>query len=203
MDPPYESIYSLATNFRKIAKHSETNGSNQLPWFHPWCIFFFSARSRISAEEIFSTGTIFSFDPLPVKQFRDLSTYPCRSVFSIVTFTSLEISPPSLPLKIVGDILNLRSNARLRYSNSSFRGNKRGDVRSIRRVVNASISARSLEIDSRMKNTSDSPILSLLLSASMSSNAALSFFLDRSSSIETKKIAFDRNSCPQIGFIRE
>ena len=157
--------------------------------------------ARISAEEIFSTGTIFSFDPLPVKQFRDLST--CRSVFSIVTFTSLEISPPSLPLKIVGDILNLRSNARLRYSNSSFRGNKRGDVRSIRRVVNASISARSLEIDSRMKNTSDSPILSLLLSASMSSNAALSFFLDRSSSIETKKIAFDRNSYPQIGFIRE
>lgn len=159
--------------------------------------------ARISAEEIFSTGTIFSFDPLPVKQFRDLSTYPCRSVFSIVTFTSLEISPPSLPLKIVGDILNLRSNARLRYSNSSFRGKKRGDVRSIRRVVNASISARSLEIDSRMKNTSDSPILSLLLSASMSSNAALSFFLDRSSSIETKKIAFDRNSYPQIGFIRE
>lgn len=160
--------------------------------------------ARISAEEIFSTGTIFSFDPLPVKQFRDLSTYPCRSVFSIVTFTSLEISPSSpLPLKIVGDILNLRSNARLRYSNSSFRGNKRGDVRSIRRVVNASISARSLEIDSRMKNTSDSPILSLLLSASMSSNAALSFFLDRSSSIETKKIAFDRNSYPQIGFIRE
>ena len=45
LDPPYESIYFLATNFRKIAKHSETNGSNQLPWFHPWCIFFFSARS--------------------------------------------------------------------------------------------------------------------------------------------------------------
>lgn len=46
-------------------------------------VYFLLARSggeKISAEEIFSTGTIFSFDPLPVKQFRDLSTYPCRRV---------------------------------------------------------------------------------------------------------------------------
>lgn len=75
------SRYILWQRIFEKLRNIETNGSNIAVVSS--LVYFLLARSggeKISAEEIFSTGTIFSFDPLPVKQFRDLSTYPCCRV---------------------------------------------------------------------------------------------------------------------------
>lgn len=52
LDPPYESIYALATNFQNCETPRPNSGNIVV------VLFSLSSRSE-SGEEIFSTGTIF------------------------------------------------------------------------------------------------------------------------------------------------